>query len=458
MSQGGQTNRRTPQYNDPYQAVNSTNLTNATSPGRPFGSGNSISDPFVRQAQDIAAAAPGPIYTDQANGYQNPILSGVSHQSPTNSIYAGATGMGTMANSNNPYTVTQANAMNYTNTQNYLFPQNQIDGQRNGTGISPDLNSFDAVSQPINQNYANSQPSTTAQPYPNGYNYSTSQFSQTQTNATGFNQAPVNINNDGYNQMYMQAPTFPQTGNVNPSNATPYKNTNPYIDTSTAEGSMDYLNAIAPAKTQTTGLTSIKPSKLFPIAGGAMLVLVILVAIIAALGGGGKNTATDKAAALQESINNLAVMVAYGSNNKVFSDDLTNVIAETDIVLTSDQSALADAGLIDSGDGSDSSNGSSNNDTSNITGNKKSSTQDDQQDPTQVFQAKMEKARNNGSLDKSFKSSLQDGMADTINNAESTYNATKDDNAKKTLSNLYKNLTELKKHVDAASISIDQAS
>ena len=289
MSQGGQTSRRTPQYNDPYQAINATGVMNATSPGKPFGAGNSMSDPFANQPKPNQSPT---VYTTQDNNYQNPVLGGVNQTAPANNVYAGTTSLGTMSNQANPYVATQANAMQYTNTTNSLFPLNQVDGEKNGLRLNPDLNSFDTPNQPVDQNYVGSnlgQQPVAQQSQPNTYG-NANQSPYSNNNGAIYSQAPINSTNNyniarDYDQMYMSAPLLPQVGDARPSgNTSPYQNNNPYFDTSTAEGSMDYLNSIAPSEQPKTGLVALKPSKLFPIIGGAMLALVILVAVVAGWG------------------------------------------------------------------------------------------------------------------------------------------------------------------------------
>ena len=62
----------------------------------------------------------------------------------------------------------------------------------------------------------------------------------------------------------------------------------------------------------------------------------------------------------------------------------------------------------------------------------------------------MTKAKNNGTLEKSYETSLQNSVKDVISKTEDAYNNIDDDNAKQALSNFYKNITELSKHIDNA--------
>lgn len=456
MSQGGQANRRTPQYNDPYHALNSIGNLNAPTSGKAFGSGNSMSDPFANQPNPNQSPT---IYTTQDNGYQNPILSGVNQIQPSN-VYTGTTSIGTMTNQLNSYADTQANAMQYTTTQNSLFPMNQVDGEKNGLHLNPDLNSFDTSGQPVDQNYGNynsynqsRQNSAYGSPNNQGYYQPANNYQQqpdAMGNQVGSQPYPQTPNNyhiaQDYDQMYTHAPLLPEVNDARPNgNITKYKNQDQYFDVSTAEGSMDYLNSIAPPAPQKTGLGSLAakaPSKLFPIIGGAMIALVILVAIVAALGSAQKDGPTEKIAAMNASFQSLQTIIDYGKSNN-FSSDMTDVLAETNLVMSSDRKALDNAGL----GASANSSGDSSSDNSD------SSTSASGGISADEFKSQMDKAKSSGNLERTYEDALKNAYSDVANKAKDVYENIDDDNAKTALSNFYKNITALSTSADNAMAS-----
>ena len=156
------------------------------------------------------------------------------------------------------------------------------------------------------------------------------------------------------NQMYMQPPVIPQisemqTGSMGQPGATPVANqpnnqlhsqpnTPIYHDLSTADGSLDYLNSIAPA---TQVKKPLIPTKLFVAIGGGLIALVLIVAVLGAIGNGGQNFGSYSHA-LGKAIANLQSIIDYGeSNSQYVSSDLSGVIAETHLVMLSHQTQLS---------------------------------------------------------------------------------------------------------------------
>ena len=145
------------------------------------------------------------------------------------------------------------------------------------------------------------------------------------------------------NQMYMQPPVLPQINQMQPTSnqqfsATGATSVQPYHDLSTAEGSLDYLNSIAPSETQPKKAI---PSKLFVAVGIGAIVLVVVVAIIGALGNAQPSLGA-RAQALGTALANLQSIIEYGEDNSQYiNSDLDGITAETHLVMLSHQTKLS---------------------------------------------------------------------------------------------------------------------
>ena len=114
-------------------------------------------------------------------------------------------------------------------------------------------------------------------------------------------------------------------------------NVQPYHDLSTAEGSLDYLNSIAPSEAPTKKAI---PSKLFVAVGIGAIVLVVVVAIVGALGNAQPSLGA-RAQVLGTALANLQSIVEYGEDNSQYiNSDLDGVTAETHLVMLSHQTKL----------------------------------------------------------------------------------------------------------------------
>lgn len=285
MSQGGQHQSGggiVQPGNTPYDGVNRVLLTNATSPDKVFGS----SMPTGQADTTAPGANAGTIYGNQ--NYVNPNLQG------------------------------------YTQGGQNIIDVNQLN---NGVVAPMDANAIEQLRRnsltggPVNQ-----QPGGTMgvqQPIPPS------------------NLPPAPTGNP--NQMYMQPPVLPQINQMQPTGnqqfpATGATSVQPYHDLSTAEGSLDYLNSIAPNETQPKKAI---PSKLFVALGIGAIVLVVVVAIVGALGNAQPSLGA-RAQALGTALANLQSIVEYGEDNSQYiNSDLDGVTAETHLVMLSHQTKLS---------------------------------------------------------------------------------------------------------------------
>lgn len=283
MSQGGQHQSGggiVQPGNTPYDGVNRVLLTNATSPDKVFGSGM----PTGQADTTAPGANAGTIYGNQ--NYVNPNLQGYM-QGGQNIIDVNQLNNGVIA-------PMDANAIE------------QL--RRNSLTGGP-------VNQPVNtMNNGPSTPPSNLPPAPTG----------------------------NPNQMYMQPPVLPQINQMQPTgnqqfSATGVANVQPYHDLSTAEGSLDYLNSIAPSETQPKKAI---PSKLFVALGIGAIVLVVVVAIVGALGNAQPSLGT-RAQVLGTALANLQSIIEYGEDNSEYiNSDLDGVTAETHLVMLSHQTKL----------------------------------------------------------------------------------------------------------------------
>ena len=286
MSQGGQhqSSGGIVQPGDtPYEGVNRVLLTNATGPDKVFGSNMPTGQP----GQPTPGGDAGTIYGNQ--NYVNPNLQG------------------------------------YMQGGQNIIDVNQLN---NGVIAPMDANAIEQLRRnsltggPVNQQ----QPGdlmTSQQPIPPS------------------NLPPTPTGNP--NQMYMQPPVLPQINQMQPAGnqqfpATGATGVQPYHDLSTAEGSLDYLNSIAPSETQPKKAI---PSKLFVAVGIGAIVLVVVVAIIGALGNAQPSLGA-RAQALGTALANLQSIIEYGEDNSQYiNSDLDGVTAETHLVMLSHQTKLS---------------------------------------------------------------------------------------------------------------------
>ena len=285
MSQGGQHQSSggiVQPGSTPYEGVNRVLLTNATGPDKVFGSSMPTGQP-----DNVAPGAnAGTIYGNQ--NYVNPNLQG------------------------------------YMQGGQNIIDVNQLN---NGVVAPMDANAIEQlrrnslVGGPVNQ-----QPSGTMgvqQPIPPS------------------NLPPAPTGNP--NQMYMQPPVLPQINQMQPTGnqqfpATGTTSVQPYHDLSTAEGSLDYLNSIAPSETQPKKAI---PSKLFVALGIGAIVLVVVVAIVGALGNAQPSLGA-RAQVLGKTLANLQSIIEYGEDNSQYiNSDLDGVTAETHLVMLSHQTKLS---------------------------------------------------------------------------------------------------------------------
>ena len=284
MSQGGQRQSGgiVQPGNTPYEGVNRVLLTNATGPDKVFGSNMPTGQP----GQPTPGGDAGTIYGNQ--NYVNPNLQGYMQGG-----------------------------------------QNIIDVNQLNNGIIAPMDA-NAIEQ-LRRNSLTGGPVNQQQP---------SDLMASQQPIPPSNLPPAPTGNP--NQMYMQPPVLPQINQMQPTSnqqfsATGTTNVQPYHDLSTAEGSLDYLNSIAPSETQPKKAI---PSKLFVALGIGAIVLVVVVAIVGALGNAQPSLGA-RAQVLGTALANLQSIVEYGEDNSQYiNSDLDGVTAETHLVMLSHQTKL----------------------------------------------------------------------------------------------------------------------
>ena len=231
------------------------------------------------------------------------------------------------------------------------------------------------------------------------------------------------------NQMYMQPPVIPQISDMQTQTQPTYNGVNqqatqmtPVIhDLGTAEGSLDYLNSIAP--TTTKGKTS-NPisSKLFVAVGIGMIVLVAIVGVIGALGGSGNGNLSSYALQLGKDLANLQSIVTYGEDNSEYiSTDLAGVTAETHLVIASHTANLGKVMALNVDE-----EGQATEPVADET-----STED------------LDKALAQGQLSKTYQQALQERLTNISDTVAAAYEATNDEEVKNALNNTYIDANEL---------------
>lgn len=235
------------------------------------------------------------------------------------------------------------------------------------------------------------------------------------------------------NQMYMQPPVVPQISQMQSAIGQPIPQPGqvgqplPYHDLTTAEGSIDYLNAIAPKGTkQKTGLLS---NKMFVILGASAIALVLVLSVVGALGNSG-GSFNKKAHALGTAIANLQSVVEYGQTNSSYtSSDLSSVTAETSLIMLSHQKTLG--GLMtlaidDKGKATDAT-------------------------PDGEIETKLDSAKATGSLNSAYRNELRNELTAVADATREAYNATKKSDIRQALETTYNDLTELTLRLSRAS-------
>ncbi len=147
-------------------------------------------------------------------------------------------------------------------------------------------------------------------------------------------QTPNQFSSINANQMYMQAPTVP------PINGQPtaQPGSPPRLDT--PEGSMDYLDAIAP-QTQVSHKLPIS-NRAFTFAGIGIVALIVIISVVAALSNNGGGIG-KRAQVLGKALANLQSIVDYGVDNAEFqSKDMSAITAETGLVMLSHSKELSE--------------------------------------------------------------------------------------------------------------------
>lgn len=242
----------------------------------------------------------------------------------------------------------------------------------------------------------------------------------------------TSVNNP--NQMYMQPPTIPQISdmqapNAAPASQPPQPNVQPvYHDLSTAEGSLDYLNSIAPSTAAQKSRALPVPNKLFVGVGIGVIVLVIVVAIIGAIGGNRPSLGT-RAQELGKAIANLQSIIEYGeSNSQYISSDLDGVIAETHLVTLSHQTELSN--LI------------------TLAVNEDGEATEAEADETTTDD--LNKALSQGQLNNIYQTALQERLTNIAEATEAAYNATNNDEIKNALNETYIDVENLLSRLEKA--------
>lgn len=366
MTEGGQ-NRRTPQYNEGFQMGGATSMAGgAGAPSAPssdhiFGGAMSqMSNQISNNANAAGFAGSDRVYG--AAGYQNQTLTGYSQTGnniykvgPDGQLQKAVPSLNQPTQPNQPSQPINPTYAGVASAETNPLAQAMANNQMNGN-TSYGTNTTTA--------YSNNQTAPANNPAPSAYNQPTSTNSANNTsvypspaaadNALAADDANVanqfnytnydsvggdrNFDPNSYRQIYMKAPEVPTIQSLDPSSNTATSNKpgspSAYYDTNTAEGSLDYLNAIAP--TNTGSGNGIKAnSKLFVILGAVLLVVIIAVSVIGAGSNAGKSSAAQKATALGTALANVQAVIKYGQTNGVYSTSLTDLSAEASIVTDS---------------------------------------------------------------------------------------------------------------------------
>lgn len=228
-------------------------------------------------------------------------------------------------------------------------------------------------------------------------------------------------------QMYMQAPVVPQVSDMQPSS---YTNAPAAHDLSTAEGNLDYLNAIAPTVETKKGLNLPVNSKLFVVAGVGILVLVIVAAIAGALGNTGPSL-SKATAELGKSLANLQEIVDYGEQNAKYANvDLTNVTAETQLIMLSHQTTLGK--LVTLG-------------TVDEDGDTEEATADE------TVTERLDEAKATGKLGEEYRDELKERLTKVSSDLATAYEAAKKADVRTALDDSYRDAQRLLQRIDEVS-------
>lgn len=239
-------------------------------------------------------------------------------------------------------------------------------------------------------------------------------------------------NSAAYNQLYMQpavGPAQPTDGQMVP-NVSSNNGAKPMPDISTAEGSIDYLNQIAPKDAGKASAKLSINSKIFVIAGVALGVIVAVAAIGAAMGGRRVNI-SGVSQEMGKNLANMQEILEYGdSNSQYTSGSLVAVTAETRIVMLSHQKQLGKVlplAVDDDGEVTDAK-------------------------PDDNITDDLEKAKAQGTLDKVYRDKLKKELTSIGKEAAEIYNNTHNSEQKSTLEATYNDVTELERRIEAAHI------
>lgn len=372
MSQGGQRQSGgiVQPGSTPYEGVNRVLLTNATGPDKVFGSNMPTGQP----GQPTPGGDAGTIYGNQ--NYVNPNLQGYMQGG-----------------------------------------QNIIDVNQLNNGIIAPMDA-NAIEQ-LRRNSLTGGPVNQQQP---------SDLMASQQPIPPSNLPPAPTGNP--NQMYMQPPVLPQINQMQPTPSQSMVNTGapnvqPYHDLSTAEGSLDYLNSIAPSEAPTKKAI---PSKLFVAVGIGAIVLVVLVAIIGALGSSQPSLGA-RAQALGKTLANLQSIIEYGEDNSQYiNSDLDSVTAETHLVMLSHQTQLGQL--------------------MTLAVDEKGEATDLEADETTTED--LDTALAQGHLSEIYQDAMQERLTAVMDATKAAYNATNDTEIKNALNSAYIDVENLLNRVNNA--------
>lgn len=232
-------------------------------------------------------------------------------------------------------------------------------------------------------------------------------------------------NSAAYNQLYMRPVT---SASVSPAAQDASAQTPP--DLTTAEGSIDYLNQIAPKDIETKSKLPVN-SKLFVIVGVALVVIVIIGAVGAALGGSSVNISAISQR-MGKNLANMQEILDYGDDNDQYtSGSLVAVTAETKLVMLSHQKELGKViplAVDEDGKVTDA-------------------------EADENITEDLEKAKAQGTLDKVYRDKLKKELESIASEADEIYRGTRNEDIIKALESTYKDVIELEARVDAAQIN-----
>lgn len=237
-------------------------------------------------------------------------------------------------------------------------------------------------------------------------------------------------NSAAYNQLYMQPAVGSMAAPQGQSSQVAATSQNPMPDISTAEGSIDYLNQIAPKDATTVRAKLPVNSKIFVIAGVALGLIVVVAAVGAAMGGSRVNI-SGVSQKMGKNLANMQAILEYGDNNSQYtSGSLVAATAETRIVMLSHQKQLGKVlplAVDDDGEVTDA-------------------------EPDDNITDDLEKAKAQGTLDQVYRDKLKKELTSIGEEAAEIYNGTRNSDQKSTLEATYNDVVELERRIEAAHI------